>query len=91
MPTGEVIANTTPLTEGMAISKYSDPSMVLDEATARELILAFVEYARLEGFKNATEQHNAGKLEATEFHLQDLRHILKLDLPIIQGQQIIEE
>ena len=54
------------------------PMMIVDELFIRDLINAFVSYAREEGFKSADESHTKGKLEATESHLKDMRTLLKL-------------
>lgn len=54
------------------------PFCILQEPDLRELIKAFVDYAREDGMKMPDESHTKGKLEATENHLKDMRTLLKL-------------
>lgn len=48
----------------------------LQEGHMRELVHAFIEYARKEGMKGGEESHAVGKLEATERHLEDMRKLV---------------
>lgn len=54
------------------------PAFIMEEQEIRELLKAFIEYAKEEGFKTPDESHTKGKLEATESHLKDMRTLLKL-------------
>ena len=74
---GEVIAKKQVHEYGLDL-KDIKPTMILPEQETRELISAFVDYARKQGLKFDDENKVEGKLEATERHLFDLRQLLKL-------------
>ena len=53
------------------------PTLRLDrEETLTELIAAFAEKGKALGVRSPDESHNAGKLEATETHLEDMRRLV---------------
>ena len=54
------------------------PFITLPTDKMRDLVAAFVSYARDKGFKDNAEAMNEGKLIATERHLADMRTLLKL-------------
>jgi len=62
---------------GMAMDDIK-PTMILPENQTRELLSAFSELAKSNGFEHDSESKAKGKLEATERHLSDLRQLLKL-------------
>lgn len=47
-----------------------------DESELRGVLAAFAETAQQMGVKAPDESHNAGKLEATELHLEDMRRLV---------------
>jgi hypothetical protein len=59
-----------------------EPTVVIEEDLLRLLVDACI------NIKPAERQYTEGKLEATESHLEDLRHLLKLPKPgvIISGK-----
>lgn len=56
-----------------------------DETELRGVLSAFVETAQQMGVKTPDESHNAGKLVATEKHLEDMRKLVFEDKVEVRG------
>lgn len=72
---GKMIA-TTFTREDMGKADFIKPAFVIEEQELRELIEAFVVAGADRGIDNPTESKIAGKLEATEKHLEDMRKLV---------------
>lgn len=69
---GVLIGNTYKRGEPVEIPTF----IIDDEMELRGIIAAFQEAGKALGVEMPTESHSAGKLEATEKHLEDMRRLV---------------
>ena len=82
-PNGE-IAIARPMQLEMEIVKEGDPiapTLVIPRRWAGQFLQAMAEALDQQGVKTDKDAKIAGTLEATRFHLEDLRYLLKLKKP----------
>ena len=58
------------------IEEHGEPTLKIESRRARELFLSMKEQLENHGIQTNQESKNAGLLEATKYHLEDLRKLV---------------